>query len=124
MADPSAEKALLQRENIASEGTRVLCMTDGSKEMGCVAVRLSGDTVHFLYMYAENYNFKNPPDMEQYFILDSLLRAGASYGEVHGAAHIQVDVPDFYNFFAKHGFKKQGGCMQGPVSLIVNYTTF
>lgn len=122
MEDLSEEQALLQRENIANEGTRVLCMTDGSTEMGCIAVQLSGDTVRFLYMHAENYDFMNSPNMEQYFILDSLLRAGASYGEVHGAAYIQVDIPDFYDFFLKHGFKKQGQCMHGPVSLIVKYS--
>lgn len=122
MADLSAEQALLQSENIASDGTRVLCMTEGGVELGCIAVQMSGDTVHILYMHAGDYDFINPPDTEQYFILDSLLRAGTSYGEVNGAVNVQIDVPDFYDFFIKHGFKKQDQCIQGPVSLIVKYS--
>ena len=62
------------------------------------------------------------PDAETVFILDTLLRSAASFGEVNGADRIRTTFPDFYDFFRLRGFEAAESHMEAPMSAIVHYT--
>ena len=98
-------------------------MAEGDEEMGRIALVVEDGTVTFLSMRAGGYDFKAPPDPEQAFILDSLMRAGASYGETHGADKIDTAFEDFFGFFKNRGFSVENGTPKAAMSLIVKYST-
>lgn len=100
----------------------VLCMKDGDMNMGYIIVRVSEDKLYFSVIRSGEYDFTMPPDMEQTFVLDSLMRAGASFGEVNGAKEMYTEFPDFFGFFAKRGFKNEGDRLYAPIDLIVKYS--
>lgn len=96
-------------------------MTDGAETLGNVIVAVEKGELRILRFVLEGYGMGAPPDMEQIFILDSLMRAAASYGENNGAVHITLTFPDFYDFFKKRGFQEEDGVVGTPMSTIVQY---
>ena len=97
-------------------------MAEGDEGLGHIAIVMDSGTVRLLSMYAKGYDFESAPDPEQSFILDSLMRAGASYGETHGADKIAAEFEDFFGFFKNRGFNVESGFAQAPMSLIVKYS--
>ena len=85
MADREREKELLAAVEGAGPEARVLAMTDRGEELGTVAVELRDGTLHILQMRAGEYDFSRKPQGEEAFILDTLLRSAASWGENFGA---------------------------------------
>lgn len=115
-----AEKILLEA-GVNDKAARVLQMLDGAAVLGNVLLRLQEDAVAILKFTVPGYGFDVQPDAEQGFVLDSLMRAAASYGENNGAAKIIMEFPDFYGFFKARGFSETKGWLHTPMETIVSY---
>ena len=121
MADRDREKELLAAVEGAGPEARVLAMTDRGEELGTVAVELRDGTLHILQMRAGEYDFSRKPQGEEAFILDTLLRSAASWGENFGAGEIVTAFPDFFDFFKARGFAADDTHAFTPMSTIVRY---
>lgn len=121
MADREREKELLAAVEGAGPEARVLAMTDRGEELGTVAVELRDGTLHILQMRAGEYDFSRKPQGEEAFILDTLLRSAASWGENFGAEEIVTAFPDFFDFFKARGFAADDTHAFTPMSTIVRY---
>lgn len=121
MADREREKELLAAVEGAGPEARVLAMTDRGEELGTVAVELRDGTLHILQMRAGEYDFSRKPQGEEAFILDTLLRSAASWGENFGAGEIVTAFPDFFDFFKARGFASDDTHAFTPMSTIVRY---
>lgn len=121
MADREREKELLAAVEGAGPEARVLAMTDRGEELGTVAVELRDGTLHILQMRAGEYDFSRKPQGEEAFILDTLLRSAASWGENFGAGEIVTAFPDFFDFFKARGFASDDSHVFTPMSTIVRY---
>lgn len=121
MADREREKELLAAVEGAGPEARVLAMTDRGEELGTVAVELRDGTLHILQMRAGEYDFSRKPQGEEAFILDTLLRSAASWGENFGAGEIVTAFPDFFDFFKARGFASDDSRAFTPMSTIVRY---
>ena len=121
MADREREKELLAAVEGAGLEARVLAMTDRGEELGTVAVELRDGTLHILQMRAGEYDFSRKPQGEEAFILDTLLRSAASWGENFGAGEIVTAFPDFFDFFKARGFAADDTHAFTPMSTIVRY---
>ena len=96
-------------------------MTDGDRDVGWVAVELAGPAVRIVKMTAEGWDRQEKPSSDQIFVLDTLMRSAASYGEVFGAEEIVTAFPDRYDFFKLRGFRQEESCARAPMSTIVHY---
>ena len=117
------EKEICSRTAGAGAESRVLAMTDGSEELGYVVVSLK-DAV--LYIHGFNVSGKTDftgekPGMEEIFILDTLMRSAASFGENNGADQIKTTFPDFHSFFKLRKFDVTEDHAETPMSTIVHY---
>ncbi len=112
MEDRERERKLLEGMETAGGDARVLLMTDRGKPAGYAAVEL---------LAAGDYDFSREPNGEESFILDTLMRSAASYGENFGAAFLETSFPDFYGFFAARGFAIDKEHAFTPMSTIVRY---
>lgn len=121
MADREREKELLAAVEGAGPEARVLAMTDRGEELGTAAVELRDGTLHILQMRAGEYDFSRKPQGEEAFILDTLLRSAASWGENFGAGEIVTAFPDFFDFFKARGFASDDSHAFTPMSTIVRY---
>lgn len=121
MADREREKELLAAVEGAGPEARVLAMTDRGEELGTVAVELRDGTLHILQMRVGEYDFSRKPQGEEAFILDTLLRSAASWGENFGAGEIVTAFPDFFDFFKARGFASDDSHAFTPMSTIVRY---
>lgn len=121
MADREREKELLAAVEGAGPEARVLAMTDRGEELGTVAVELRDGALHILQMRAGEYDFSRKPQGEEAFILDTLLRSAASWGENFGAGEIVTAFPDFFDFFKARGFASDDSHAFTPMSTIVRY---
>lgn len=121
MEDRGQEKALLEGLEANGGAARVLVMADRGEALGHVAVELSGTALRILRMEAAGYGFSQKPQGEAAFVLDSLMRAAASYGEALGARSIETAFPDFFGFFHNRGFETDGAHAFTPISTIVRY---
>ena len=118
MEDREEEQGLLADAGV--EG-RVLLMKDGGQPVGYVIVDLEERTLHLRKLSVQGYAFAAPPQGESVFILDTLMRSAASYGEDHGADEIVTDFPDFFQFFKQRGFDADESHAFTPMSTIVHY---
>ena len=121
MVDREREKELLAAVEGAVPEARVLAMTDRGEVLGTVAVELRDGTLHILQMRAGEYDFSRKPQGEEAFILDTLLRSAASWGENFGAGEIVTAFPDFFDFFKARGFAADDTHAFTPMSTIVRY---
>lgn len=120
MEDREQEKALLDGLPVSGE-PRVLAMKDRGETLGYAAVELDAGTLRILKLEAAGYDFSQKPQGETVFILDTLMRSAASYGETFGAQRIETAFPDFFGFFQARGFETDGERAFGPMSLVVRY---
>ena len=123
MQEKDREKAICLKTAGADAESRVLIMTDGAEELGHVVVSLR-DAV--LYIHGFDLGGKTDfstekPGMEEIFILDTLMRSAASFGETNGANHIRTTFPDFYDFFKLRRFDVTDTHAETPMSTIVHY---
>ena len=95
MENREEERKLLDAAGV--EG-RVLSMKDGGQEVGYAIVDLQEGTLLLRKLAAKGYDFTQPPQGETLFILDTLMRSAASWGEDHGAEAIATCFPDFFGF--------------------------
>ena len=121
LADREREKELLAAVEGAGPEARVLAMADRGEELGTVAVELRDGALHILQMRAGGYDFSRKPQGEEAFILDTLLRSAASWGENFGAGEIVTAFPDFFGFFQARGFAVDDSHAFTPMSTIVHY---
>lgn len=121
MTDRDKEQELLAQVKDATGETRVLTMTERGDTLGWTAVDLTGGTLRILALEAQGYDFSRKPEGEEIFILDSLMRSAASYGENFGADKIETGFPDFFNFFKARGFDVDETHAFTPMSTIVHY---
>lgn len=121
MSDREQEKALLAQVAGATEETRVLAMTERGDTLGWAAVDLDGGTLKIRALTAQGYDDSRKPQGEEVFILDSLMRSAASYGENFGADKIETTFPDFFDFFKARGFTTDETHAFTPMSTIVHY---
>ncbi len=121
MKDREREKELLENVETGGGEARVLLMADRGEPRGYAAVELLNGTLRILKLSAQGYDFSRKPDMEETFVLDTLMRSAASYGETFGAVAIETAFPDFYGFFAARGFKTDEKKAFTPMSTIVRY---
>ena len=105
----------------AGENARILAMTERGALLGWVAVELEDKVLRILKLSADGYSFTDPPAGEEVFILDTLMRSAASYGEDKGANFIETAFPDFHRFFASRGFSVNETSASTPISTIVKY---
>lgn len=105
----------------AGESARVLAMTERGEMLGWVAVEIEDKVLRILKLTAGEYDFASPPEGEVNFILDTLMRSAASYGEDKGANFIETSFPDFHRFFAARGFSVGETNVSTPMSTIVKY---
>ena len=124
MEERDREAAVLRETPGADAEARVLVMTDGADELGLVVAGVRERTlVVYGFSVAGRTDFTaEMPDAETVFILDTLLRSAASFGEVNGADRIRTTFPDFYDFFRLRGFEAAESHMEAPMSAIVHYT--
>lgn len=119
--DKAQERELLsQVENVGPEA-RVLSMREKGGLLGWTAIELAGRTLRILALRAGEYDFSRKPQGEEMFILDSLMRSAASYGETFGAEKIETSFPDFFGFFKARGFDTDEFHAFTPMSTIVKY---
>ena len=97
-------------------------MTEANTLMGYVIVAVENDDLFIIKMNALNYNFEEKPNPEQTFILDSLMRSAASYGETFGANKITTLFPDFFDFFKLRGFDTDKTSAATKMSTIIKYS--
>lgn len=121
MENREEEKKLLEEVGAAAEGSRVLLMEDRGDPVGHVVAYLEGETLHIQSLHAQGYDFSRRPQGEEAFILDTLMRSAASYGENNGAQAIATDFPDFFGFFKSRGFETDESHAFTPMSTIVRY---
>lgn len=121
MEDRQREKELLEGLETGDGEPRVLMMADRGEELGWAAVELAGNTLQLLKLSAGDYDFSRKPALEETFVLDTLLRSAASYGETFGADLFETVFPDFYGFFRARGFESDETHAFGPISVIVKY---
>ncbi len=121
MKDRERERELLGTVKEAGADARVLAMTERESLLGWVAVTIKDGTLFILKMSVQGYVFDRPPQGEEAFILDTLMRSAASYGETFGAAAIETGFPDFYGFFKARGFSADERHAFTPMSTIVKY---
>ena len=97
MAEKTEEAALLAKTEGAPDNGRVLVMTDGEETLGYVVVALENDTLVFYgFSVSGQTDFtKAKPDPMTTFVLDTLMRSAASFGETNGMNHIRTAFPDF-----------------------------
>lgn len=100
---------------------RVLVMKDRGESVGSVIVNILDGVLHLVKLNVKEYDFTNKPQGEEMFILDTLMRSAASYGEDHGAGEIVTDFPDFFDFFRQRGFDVDETHAFTPMSTIVQY---
>ena len=88
MAEKTEEAALLAKTEGAPDNGRVLVMTDGEETLGYVVVALEDDTLVFYgFSVSGQTDFtKAKPDPMTTFVLDTLMRSAASFGETNGMA--------------------------------------
>lgn len=121
MEDREEEKALLAGLPSTGGSLRVLAMKDRGETLGHAAVELQGGTLRILSLEAAGYDGAQKPQGEQVFILDTLMRSAASYGENFGAREIETAFPDRFGFFRARGFSVDEEHAFGPMDLIVKY---
>ena len=121
MQDREQERDLLKQVEAAGENARILAMTERGTLLGWVAVELEDKVLRILKLTAGEYDFASPPAGEEVFILDTLVRSAASYGENFGANFIETAFPDFHRFFATRGFSVSDTNVSTPMSTIVKY---
>lgn len=121
MEDRELEKAVLEGIDCAGPQARVLAMRERGNTLGTAAVELDGAVLRILRLTAEGYDFSETPKGETVFILDSLMRSAASYGENFGAALIETAFPDFFGFFRARGFDSDDTHAFTHMSTIVRY---
>lgn len=100
---------------------RVLAMKDKGEMLGYAAVELVDNAVHILKLSARGYDYSHAPQGETVFVLDTLMRSAASYGETFGADEIITGFPDFFGFFSLRGFDVEDNYAHTPMSTIVHY---
>ncbi len=121
MAEKTEEAALLAKTEGAPDNGRVLVMTDGEETLGYVVVALEDDTLVFYgFSVSGQTDFtKAKPDPMTTFVLDTLMRSAASFGETNGMNHIRTAFPDFTNnpqnaakrnLFMRYCLKIAAGC--------------
>ena len=123
MQEKDRELAICKAVAGAGDNSRVLVMTDGAEELGHVVVSLKEQV---LYIHEFNVGGKTDftaekPGMEEIFILDTLMRSAASFGETNGADHIRTTFPDFHSFFKLRRFDVTDEYAETPMSTIVHY---
>lgn len=121
MADREQEHTILEGINGAGPDSRILAMCERGDTLGTVALELDGAVLRILRLTAEGYDFTEAPKGEAVFILDSLMRSAASYGENFGANRIETAFPDFFGFFKARGFDSDDAHAFTPMSTIVKY---
>ena len=121
MEDREKEQQLLQGLPVLGDKPRVLCMEDKGAVLGHAAVELLEGTLRILRVTAQGWEPTQKPQGEQAFILDTLMRSAASYGEALGADKIETAFPDFFGFFKARGFETDEAHAFTPMSTIVRY---
>lgn len=121
MADKEQEKALLSQVEGTGEKARVIAMKDKDETLGYAVVELQEKDLVIHKLSAGKYSFEKAPDVEEIFVLDSLMRSAASFGENFGADRIVTAFPDFFDFFKRRGFQVESDYACTPMSTIVHY---
>lgn len=121
MEDREREAELLRGVEGAGADARILAMKSKGEWMGYAAVELTNGVLRILKLSAGDYDFTEKPGMEETFILDTLMRSAASYGETFGAQSIETAFPDFFGFFQLRGFDTDGTHAFTPMNTIVKY---
>lgn len=121
MNDRDQERDILNKVECAGPESRVLAMCERGNMLGTVAVELDGNILRILQLTADGYDFTEAPRGEAVFILDSLMRSAASYGENFGADSIETAFPDFFGFFKARGFDSDDTHAFTPMNTIVRY---
>lgn len=123
MEDKDREEAISRATEGAGADARVLVMTDGETELGYAVAAVRKKTlVLYGFSVSGRTDFTGEkPDMETVFILDTLMRSAASFGEVNGAKKIETAFPDFFDFFKLRGFTVLETHAETPMSTIVRY---
>ena len=121
MKDREQERKILDGIDCAGPQARVLAMCEREQTLGTVALELEGGVLRILQLAAEGYDFSEAPKGETIFILDSLMRSAASYGENFGADSIETAFPDFFGFFRARGFDSDDTHAFTPMSTLVRY---
>lgn len=115
------ERSILEQIPCAGPDARVLSMRERGETLGTAALELGGEVLRILALTARSYDFSEAPEGETVFILDSLMRSAASYGETFGASRIETAFPDFFGFFQARGFDCDEAHAFTPMSTIVHY---
>lgn len=121
MKDREQEGRLLAQIEGAGKEARILAMCERGSTLGWVALELDAGTLRILHLHADGYDASKAPQGEEIFILDSLMRSAASYGETFGADQIETAFPDFFGFFRVRGFTCDDTHAFTPMSTIVKY---
>ena len=124
MGDREEEKRCLAAEAITLENPRILVMEEGGEQLGQIVVGVERDRLWIAKISQTNGAHLQGERLtpESYFVMDSLLRSAASYGETNGATEMQTMFPDFADFFKQHGFQCREGHMYGKMNLLIHYS--
>ncbi len=112
-----------QIKDLIKEGDRgrILVMTEKSQELGRVYIALREKKLILLkFDLTAGCDFENL-DFEEMFMLDSLMRSAASFGEINGALSMETESPIYNSFLEKKGFKVDDDKAYLSISSIVHY---
>ena len=112
-----------QKKPLANRGAHNCrtAMTDGEETLNVVR-RRRRQPPHVLRLFRLGRPISRPkPDPMTTFVLDTLMRSAASFGETNGMNHIRTAFPDFFDFFKQRGFAVAEDHAEAPMSLIVHY---
>ena len=111
MENREEERKLLDAAGVDG---RVLSMKDGGQEVGYVIVDLQEGTLLLRKLAAKGYDFTQRPQGEELFILDTLMRSAASWGEDHGAERHRHLLPGLFRLFQGPGLYRGRGARLHP----------
>lgn len=121
MKDREQEREWLAGVPGADDNARILAMTERGELLGWTAVKIDQEVLRILCLTVPGYDFGEKPQGETIFILDTLMRSAASYGETFGAAMIETAFSDFFGFFRARGFETDETHAFTPMNTIVKY---
>ena len=99
------KKKILNDVPQAESNAEVLSMCDKEEELAFVVVDIKHSIIRMLKMQLSTGKLEDPQNA---FIVDSLMRATASYGANYGAYRLQSQIPEIEYILTPLGFQKEG----------------
>ena len=122
MQEQDRKEELLREIPDAEKSAEILMMRDGEEELGYVAIDIKSSVVRMLKIVLGGNPLPEHLGAEDRFLVDSLMRATASYGANNGAYKIECREEAAWEALMISGFQKEGNVSVTELKNIVRYT--